>query len=89
MIFGNKTSLGFQGQNNKEVNAKKIFKNYCKKIVFKKIKNPYKKIAKKISENKVVSVIYGSSEVGPRALGNRSILADPRKKQNWLRVNKN
>ena len=88
MIFGNKTSLGFQGQNNKDVNATKIFKNYNKKIIFKKINNPYKKIAKNISEDKIVSVIYGGSEVGPRALGNRSILADPRKKQNWLRVNK-
>ena len=26
-------------------------------------------------------------EFGPRALGNRSILADPRKKENWQRVN--
>jgi carbamoyltransferase len=46
-----------------------------------KIKSkPFKKdfIAKKISEGKVIGRCVGRSEYGPRALGNRSILADPR-----------
>ena len=37
------------------------------------------KTAKIISEGKVVAWYQGSSEIGPRALGNRSILADPRR----------
>lgn len=38
----------------------------------------YSYIAQKISEGKVVGWYQGRSESGPRALGNRSILADPR-----------
>lgn len=39
--------------------------------------NP-KKIAELISNGNVIGNFYGKSEYGPRALGNRSILADPR-----------
>lgn len=38
----------------------------------------YQYIAQKISEGKIVGWFQGRSESGPRALGNRSILADPR-----------
>lgn len=34
-------------------------------------------IAKKLSEGKIIGSIMGRSEIGPRALGNRSILCDP------------
>ncbi len=37
-----------------------------------------KKIAKLLSEGKVIAWFQGRSEFGPRALGNRSLLADPR-----------
>ncbi len=40
-------------------------------------------ISKQISNGKVIGWFQGKSEFGPRALGNRSILADPRK--NWMR----
>ena len=36
-----------------------------------------KDIAKLIKDGKIVGLIYGDSEVGPRALGNRSIVCDP------------
>jgi len=35
-------------------------------------------IAKELAAGKIIGVCRGSSETGPRALGNRSILADPR-----------
>ena len=38
----------------------------------------YEKIAQMISDGKIVAWFMGRSEFGPRALGNRSILADPR-----------
>ena len=38
----------------------------------------YDKIAKMIADGKVIAWFMGASEYGPRALGNRSILADPR-----------
>ena len=40
-----------------------------------------------LAEGKIVGWYQGGSEFGPRALGNRSILADPRSKETWGRVN--
>lgn len=55
-----------------------------------------KEVAELISKGKIVAVYQGGSEAGPRALGNRSILFDPRvkngkdivntvKKREWFR----
>ena len=38
----------------------------------------YTKVAKYLSEGKIIGWFQGKMEFGPRALGNRSILADPR-----------
>ncbi|WP_245850844.1 carbamoyltransferase family protein [Paenibacillus herberti] len=35
-------------------------------------------VSKKIAEGNIIGFFHGQSEIGPRALGNRSILADPR-----------
>ena len=43
--------------------------------------------ARLLAEGAVVGWVQGRSEFGPRALGNRSILADPRPAQNKLRIN--
>jgi carbamoyltransferase len=43
--------------------------------------------AKLLAEGAVVGWVQGKSEFGPRALGNRSILADPRPAENKLRIN--
>lgn len=50
----------------KENNARKITK---------------KDIAKLLKDGKIVGLVYGDSEVGPRALGNRSIVCDPNIKE--------
>jgi len=39
---------------------------------------PVKKVIKELKKNKMVGVASGRAEFGPRALGNRSLLADPR-----------
>lgn len=44
--------------------------------------------AKALASNKLVGWVQGPSEVGPRALGRRSLLADPRDGNNWARVNR-
>lgn len=41
-----------------------------------------------LAEGKVIGWVQGCSEFGPRALGNRSILADPRPASNKERINK-
>lgn len=40
-------------------------------------KNAFKKAAELISENKILGFFHGRSEMGPRALGNRSIIMSP------------
>lgn len=44
--------------------------------------------AELLASNKIVAWFEGRSEAGPRALGHRSILADPRLADNWARVNR-
>ena len=51
-----------------------------KKIKFKKIKKDFSRnIAELLDKNKILGFFSGKMEFGDRALGNRSILADPRK----------
>ena len=54
---------------------------------YRKATNFQKEIADLIANGKIVSVFQGRLEFGPRALGNRSILADPRKKEMLLKLN--
>jgi carbamoyltransferase len=44
--------------------------------------------AQLLADGKVIGWVQGRSEFGPRALGNRSILADPRPAANMARINK-
>ena len=44
-------------------------------------------VAKLIEGENVIGWFQGKAEFGPRALGNRSIIADPRNKENWQKVN--
>ena len=44
-------------------------------------------ILEKILENKIVAVCRGRMEMGQRALGNRSIIADPRRLANVEKIN--
>ena len=48
------------------------------KMKFKKIKNPEKQAAEYIAKGKIIGWFQDRMEFGPRALGHRSILADPR-----------
>lgn len=47
----------------------------------------YNYIAKEISEGKVVGWVQDGFEAGPRALGYRSILADPRTRRSLIKLN--
>ena len=48
---------------------------------------PVKELVKELAKNKIAGVASGRAEFGPRALGNRSLLADPRGKDIKDRVN--
>lgn len=54
---------------------------------FWRVSNPSREAAKACSEGLVVGWFQGRTEFGPRALGNRSILADPRRSDMKDRVN--
>ena len=45
------------------------------------------KVAQMVAEGKIVTWYQGRCELGPRALGNRSIIADPRRKEMWRTLN--
>jgi carbamoyltransferase len=47
----------------------------------------YKRVARAIADGKVVAWFDGRSEYGPRALGHRSMLADPRTIESRYRIN--
>jgi carbamoyltransferase len=49
-----------------------------RKLVYRKVEDPADEAAELISQGKITSWFQGRAEAGPRALGNRSILADPR-----------
>jgi carbamoyltransferase len=51
------------------------------------IEPDYQYLAKQLANDKIIAWSNGRSEMGPRALGNRSIFADPRVKGNRDRIN--
>lgn len=55
-----------------------ILKNQTLKFTMLSDSELYEKVSKHISEGKIVGWFQDKMEFGPRALGNRSILADPR-----------
>lgn len=57
------------------------------KISYKKPDNLLELAAQEIADGKLVGWFQGRMEMGPRALGNRSILADPRTQKSKDRVN--
>ena len=71
--------------------SEKYIKNTLQKIGadFKKVskKNLISIVAKDLSKGKSVGWFQGRMEFGPRALGNRSILADPRNKSMQKNLN--
>lgn len=56
-------------------------------LVFERLSNPSKAAADLVAEGKVVGWFQGALEYGPRALGNRSVLADPRNPKMREKIN--
>lgn len=57
------------------------------KLYYEYVENIESRTAELVAEGKIVGWVQGRMEFGPRALGNRSILADPRNKDNHKKVN--
>ncbi len=99
-VVAAKANLKIEGSRNPYVGSKyedkyikKVLENNIYKDKFNYSFEPNEKklnqiIAKNISEGKVVGWFQGRMEFGPRALGNRSILADPRNPEMKTIINK-
>ncbi len=71
-----------------EISESDILAELAKRgIKYTKSENIAHETAKLLAQNKFVGWIQGKAEFGPRALGNRSILADPRNPHNKDRLN--
>lgn len=64
-----------------------ILKRWERFVSFRKVDNIAEETAKRIADGAVFGWVQGRSEFGPRALGNRSILADPRPAENKSIIN--
>lgn len=66
-----------------------VIKKYQDRINWKKLddKELFPNVAKLLSQGKIICWMQEGFEAGPRALGNRSIIADPRQRQNLIRLN--
>ena len=82
----NKLDNVYLGNSYSNYSIKYSLKNSSAK--FKEVKYPEKVAAKLISENKIVGWFQGRHEYGPRALGSRSILANPMNKNMKDIINK-
>lgn len=56
-------------------------------LAFERVADVCQKTARLVADGAVVGWVQGRSEFGPRALGNRSIIADPRPAANKLLIN--
>jgi len=57
-------------------------------LYYEKVDNIARRTAQLLAEGSVIGWVQGKSEFGPRALGNRSIVADPRPAENKDIINK-
>lgn len=71
-----------------ELEIKKSILKSKKLIKFKKLKNKSTYVAKQLINKKIIGIFNGKMEYGPRALGNRSILANARDKKINVWLNK-
>ena len=70
--------LDYLGRAYTEVDIISAIRKNKKMVIYRKSSNVSKEIAKLISSGEVIGWFQGKSEFSPRALGNRSIIADPR-----------
>ena len=85
-IFPERLRSAYLGPSYKDEEIFKTLKKF--KVTFKKPKNLHEFIAKKIVNQKLIGWFQGRMEFTHRALGNRSILADPRGKSIQNTINK-
>lgn len=84
---GKRILIPYIGPAHGSANAARLLAECGDRIVFTKCDDAAREAARDVSNNLVIGWFEGRSEIGPRALGHRSIVADPRHAENWKRVN--
>ena len=75
-------NMPYYGTSYTKDEVKKVLENNKEKINFDYLGDTsYLNLAKDISDNKICALFQGKMEYGPRALGHRSIIANPRNPQ--------
>jgi carbamoyltransferase len=78
----------YLGAQYNKVSIQKVLDEYSEQIIYRESQNIFKETAALLKEGNVIGWYQGRSEIGPRALGNRSIIADPRNVDTRYRINK-
>ncbi len=87
--FNNNFNYSLLGPEYSNLDISLLSKKYPVRLVFMDYSSLYPFIAKEIANGKIVGWFQGRMEFGPRSLGNRSILADPRNSQIQKKINLN
>jgi carbamoyltransferase len=82
------TACAYFGGEYGEAEIEAALSAHAATIVVDRPDNPAELAARDLFEDRIIGWFEGRSEIGPRALGHRSILAHPAHEANWLRVNK-
>jgi carbamoyltransferase len=85
---GARFNAPFLGPRVEESDILSAIESFADRIHYEKMPGWALDAARELEKNRVIGWFYGRSEIGPRALGHRSILADARDPKNWERVNK-
>ncbi|HTU34328.1 MAG TPA: carbamoyltransferase [Candidatus Acidoferrum sp.] len=75
----------YWGPSSDDAEIEKVIDTY--KLAATRVQDPAKSAAELLAEGKIIGWFQGRMEFGPRALGNRSILADPRDPEMTAKVN--
>jgi carbamoyltransferase len=87
ILYGSSPQISYFGLKHNVDLIPNVLERYLDRIAFSKVTDLSKRIANRLANNQIVAVLTGRSEIGPRALGHRSILAHPGYKENLKRVN--
>ncbi len=77
----------FLGSSYSESNVVQALNAFRDVVISESCADAVRSAAEDLAADRVVAWCEGRSEIGPRALGHRSLLADPRHVKNWSRVN--
>lgn len=75
------------GQEYSEEEIEQALAQFAEEVTYERVDDIAGLTAAKIAEGKVIGWFQGRSEWGPRALGSRSVVADPRSKETKQRIN--